>query len=662
MNHASETQKTQLIFDLDADATQAENFYDIPYPSDLRLDDRGRPNMTGYPISKYAFLIFGVKEISGDRTGFPTVSAAYFRFDGVLSSQDIDRLIPAELDSPVLLVDVDPNSPDRGKLYPTVAHDLIADSAYIPEHTLAVAPYPGIVLPPHRKYAYVVMKTLKDDRGELLGAPESLERLLSEGNPPNGVLGQEAHEQFAPLRSMLREFNIPPESVAAATVFTTGDPAGELKALSDGVRAQYDLSIDNLVLDPKDGTSHERFCELHATIEFPQFQQGTPPFDALISLNSEGLFKINPNGILIEQRQETANVVITIPKTPMPANGYPLIFYFHGSNGRSTQVVDRGPIPKPGEMELAGLGPAHIVAERGFAAVASALPLNPERLPDGPDSAYQNFKNLAAYRDTFRQGTIEQGLLLDAIESLEISPDILADCSGPSLPLGATHFRFETEKIGVLGQSHGAQYANIFGAIEPKVVAVVPTGSGGFWSLYTELEFKYLTEIMLVTKQRVRYLHPGLQLLQTSWEGAEPMAYMPHIAVRPLAGHPTRSIYNPVGLDDMDNPESIFDALALATELQQAGVGLWESMQTSLGVIGLDGIISYPVTNNLTSTTGRDYTGVVVQYEGDGIADPHTIFSQLDEVKYQYGCFFKAAIIDGNATVSAPAPLGTSCP
>jgi hypothetical protein len=53
---------------------------------------------------------------------------------------------------------------------------------------------------------------------------------------------------------------------------------------------------------------------------------------------------------------------------------------------------------------------------------------------------------------------------------------------------------------------------------------------------------------------------------------------------------------------------------------------------------------------------------VVVQYEGDGIYDPHGIYAQLDEVKYQYGCFFETFLARGVATVPAPAPLGTACP
>jgi hypothetical protein len=55
------------------------------------------------------------------------------------------------------------------------------------------------------------------------------------------------------------------------------------------------------------------------------------------------------------------------------------------------------------------------------------------------------------------------------------------------------------------------------------------------------------------------------------------------------------------------------------------------------------------------------YTGVVVQYLGDGIYDPHAIYSQLDAVKYQYGCFLETMLKTGTATVPAPAPYTTPC-
>ncbi|MGK7891048.1 MAG: hypothetical protein AB4042_17100, partial [Leptolyngbyaceae cyanobacterium] len=222
-----------------------------------------------------------------------------------------------------------------------------------------------------------------------------------------------------------------------------------------------------------------------------------------------------------------------------------------------------------------------------------------------------------------------------------------------------------------LGQSQGAQYAAMMGAVEPKVKAVVPTGSGGMWSLlFQELansgdpEFAPIANLLVRTIQkrdRLDHLYPALRLLQSSWEAAESMVYMPRMAQNPLPGHPVRSIYQPVGQGDSAFPEPIFDAMALATGVQQAGPELWPGMQRSLALANLDGISDYPVSGNLTNRNGDRYTGIVVQFEGDGLADPHTIFSQLDEVKYQYGCFMESVKQKGVGTVSQPRPIFLPC-
>ena len=62
----------------------------------------------------------------------------------------------------------------------------------------------------------------------------------------------------------------------------------------------------------------------------------------------------------------------------------------------------------------------------------------------------------------------------------------------------------------------------------------------------------------------------------------------------------------------------------------------------------------------LTSADGSRYTAAVIQYNGDGLYDPHALYSQLDVVKHQYGCFLRT-FLDGNATIVAPAAVGTPC-
>jgi hypothetical protein len=67
------------------------------------------------------------------------------------------------------------------------------------------------------------------------------------------------------------------------------------------------------------------------------------------------------------------------------------------------------------------------------------------------------------------------------------------------------------------------------------------------------------------------------------------------------------------------------------------------------------------VRDNLTSETGVPYTGVVVQYEGDGLYDPHALYSQIPAVKHQYGCFLRSVRETGAATVYAPADEDAAC-
>ena len=84
-------------------------------------------------------------------------------------------------------------------------------------------------------------------------------------------------------------------------------------------------------------------------------------------------------------------------------------------------------------------------------------------------------------------------------------------------------------------------------------------------------------------------------------------------------------------------------------------------MQDALALAGLHGLQPYPVQNNLQSEAGADYTGVVVQYEGDGLYDPHALYSQIPAVKHQYGCFLRSVRETGTAVVYAPAAEDAAC-
>ncbi len=672
---------SRALFDLDADTTQPAHFYDLPFPSDLRRTATNGPDYAGLPIPATAGLVRSAVPVAQDRVGFPVVPVAWFRFDGPLAARSLADVIPAAAASPVLLVDVDPASPERGRLIPTVAATLVEDG-YTPVNTLAVAPFPGFVLRGGRTYAFVLTSALRDASDRPVEPSAALADLRA-GRTPSGRRAAAAAALYAPLWDTLRTAGIDANTVVAATVFTTGDVVAETARLGDRVVERFDVTVDGLALAPGDNpTVHPRYCELRATVTMPQFQFGAPPF------NSDGLMRVGADGVpMTTTYASPANyarvpVVVTLPRGPMPAEGYPLMMMIHGSGGYSDEPVSRGTwrprgpanpcagarpsyYNRPDTYEgmvgcyTAEQGPAHHLAPRGFAVVGSAMPVNPERLPGASGFAYLNLTNPAAMRDTFRQGLFEQRLLLEALTRLRIPAATVAACTGATLPAGTTEARFDTAQLIVMGQSMGGMYTHFLAATEPRVRGAIPTGGGGHWSRFI-FESQIIPGVgsligTLLQGRSLSFVHPAMGLLQTLWEPVDPIAYVSRISRDPLPGRAPVSAYVPVGRGDSYFSTSTFDEIALAYGHPQGGSEVWPGMQRSLSLDARMGLAPYPIAGNLTrGTPPATITSAVVQYEGDGLYDPHAIFTQLDAVKVQYGCFAQTLQRTGRGVIVDP--------
>ncbi|MBZ0232158.1 MAG: hypothetical protein K8M05_07370 [Deltaproteobacteria bacterium] len=625
------------LFELDGELT-GDGFFDFPFPSDLRVDADGTAAYAGFPNKGANRLVTQLTALADARRGFPVMASAYFRFAEALPARAPSELIAASVDAPILYVDVDPDSPDRGKLVPIVAQTLQPDDTAA-AFLLGVGPRPGWVNAPATTYAVVVRRAFTHP-----------------GRTPSGARGAELVEVYAPLWPVLDELGVARDDVLTATVFTTGDEVALLHERSEAIRAAHDAVIANVRLDPADGAAHDGYCELLADVTFPQFQAGVAPY------SSDGQFVLDASGVPVKQGELVAPLVLTIPAGEMPAAGWPLYQFFHGSGGLSSGLVDLGKTLVAGGDPVVGEGPGYVVARHGIAAAASALPLNPERYANASDYEYLNLVNLGAFPYTFQQGVIEQRLLLDALLELAIPPAALAGCSGPTLPSGVVAHRFDGAKLTAGGQSMGGMYTNMIGAVEPRLGALVPTGAGGYWSkmiLDTDLiagARGFVGGVFATDETQLTFLHPGLALISVGWEIAEPMASMARLARRPPPGFPARHVYEPVGLDDVYFPTEIFDAAALAYGNRQAGAALWPELQEALALDGLGGLETYPVSANVGGKTR-----VVVQFASDGIADSHYIYRQLDEVKHQYGCFLASYVRTGTPVVPAPAALATPC-
>ncbi len=631
-------------FDLDGELSGSESYWNLPFPSDLRLTADGTPDLEGFPNPRNVPILKALLSVGVEHRGWPAMPIAFVRFTAPVPPRAITELIAAD-DEAVLLIDIDPASPELGARYPIVAQTLVADP-YVPDNVVTFAPRPGIVLRPGTRYAYVIRSGFAPG---FEPAPAFAE--LAAGKTPSGAKGAAAKELFADLWPALDAANIDTTDVIVATVFTTGDEVARLQARSVAVRTVEHPAIENVTL--VGGSSYDGFCALTATIEMPQYQKGAAPFD------TEGHFVLDANDAPIKQSTITVPLAITIPKGAMPTAGWPLYQWIHGSGGVSFSLVDRGRIATADGMPEPGKGPGYVVAQHGIAAVTSAMPVNPERVPNASDYAYLNINNLSAFPFTFQQGVIEQRLLLDAMENLQIPQATLAGCGATAT--GGMH-RFDGTKVVAGGQSMGGMYMNMTAPLEPRWGALVPTGAGGFWNfmiLETELvpgARQILGTALGIDDVQLVFAHPGLAVLGLAFESAEPIVYVNRINARPLPLGRPRDIYQSMPKGDENFSTSVYDAAVLSSRNQQAGTVVWPELQSALALDGLDGLASYPVKGNLDGATR-----VAVQFEGDGIIDPHYIFQQLDEVKHQYGCFLFTHLRDGVATVPAPGALTDPC-
>lgn len=641
-----------VAFDLDG-ALAGDTFWDVPFPSDLRVLPDGRPDLSGYP-TRQSPLAENLLAVAALRRGFPVMPVTYVRFTAPPPPRAIDDVIAPVGPQPVEMFAIASADAELiGKRVPVVAQTLVEDD-FAPASLVAIAPLPGVVLAPSTTYAVAIRRSFAPG----FEPPAAFAELVA-GRTPAGARGAAAAALYAPLVARL---GADAGDYLVATVFTTGDEVAMLASRTDAIRAAHDAVIADLHVDPVDGAAHDGFCELVGTVTFPQFQRGAPPFD------TGGDFVLDADGVPIAQGTMTVPLAITLPARQMPAAGWPLYQFFHGSGGLSSGVVDLGKTLVVGGEPEVGKGPAWVVARHGIAAVSSALPLNPERLPGADDTEYLNLQNLAAFPYTFQQGVIEQRLLLDAMLALAIPPATVASCAGVSLPVGATTHGFDVQAVVAGGQSMGGAYTNLVSSVEPRLGAVVPTGAGGDWSymITTTSLVPGARELLAASfgtdAAAFSFGHPALALLAFGWEVADPMAAVPRVAIRPLPGHPHRDIYEPVGYQDVYFPPVLYDAMALAYGNQQAGEAVWPSMHAALAYGDAPDLATYPVAGNLADRDGGTHTGVVVQYRGDGIADPHYLYRQSDEVKHQYGCFLASYLATGVATVPSPAAIDAPCP
>ena len=439
-----------------------EGFVSHPWPSDALL--RGRslelrhfPNPTeSSTLDDYLEIItFGTE-------AFGTTSAYYLGFSAGVDEGSLpaDRTGALAANASIFLLEIDPDSPERGRRFPLRVRYSAAPSLYLEANHLILLPPYGVQLAGGTTYALVVTNRVTSG-GEPIVASQHAHNALydaCEETTPSKIFSA-----FADLRRYFEDDgDVDPDDIAAAAVFTTQDAVAELRELAALAREQPAL----VPAEWASGEHHPRRWRYDAVVDLPGYQDGDIPYE---TLGDGGEFARDGDGRFTIDHYERARLGFSIPRVQtMPSAGWPVVLYSHGTGGSYESMFD---------SEV-----ARLLAQRGIAAVGYDQTLHGPRAPPGtdPNITFFNIFNPVAARDNVRQGAADAVVLTSMIEGLRIPASVTED---------GVEVRFDPKRIGFIGHSQGGLVGAGFAAIDERPKAFLFSGTAGILAI-TFLERK----------------------------------------------------------------------------------------------------------------------------------------------------------------------------
>ena len=600
----------------------AEDFYLTPYPNDLWRHEDGSLDLSRFPTnSVIADTVRGVAERELD--GFGKNAAMFARFSGALDQASLPT--PAQSMEPgasVYLIDVDPESPTRGKRWPIIATFRADGSQTIGPNRLSVRPYPGFPLTDGTTYAFVMTTRMQSaDGGDVL--PDIDWGLAAASGETSMAHVARARAVYAPLMTWLDEPGDDDRGdVVSASVFTTQNATKVMPAIRKAVFSTP-APIARDIMPTQMGSSFNVFI---GNYDAPNLQSGDAPY-----ITSGGEVTIGPDGAAIVHRMEPMRFAVSVPNIPVPASGLPICIYQHGTTGDWASFI----------MD----GTAERLAAEGIAVISTDQVLHGPRNPDtDPSLAFFNFNNPVAARDNPLQGAA------DAWSQMRLALGLSFD-DGMSRII-----KFDPDRVFFFGHSQGGLTGPGFVAYEPALKGAVLSGTGGvfYLSLLNKTEpvsFRDLIQT-LIRDEPVDEDNPTLALAQMAVERSDTINYAGFMARDPQTapdGTPLapRNIFHTEGFVDHYTPIPAIEAFA--TALGGDLIMLPDAVQLEGLTLRGRSIKPAPLVGNLNGATVA-----TAQYKAAGGNDGHFVVFDIGAARTQTSKFLGTLAATGQATVVSP--------
>jgi pimeloyl-ACP methyl ester carboxylesterase len=605
-----------------------KDFFRLPFPNDVRRTATGinlsSPNFPtpgnllglGDVIARYA------TSTASQVDGFATNPVVYFRFSKAYDGATVSE-------STVLLVDIDPDSPDYGRdLTRSWGTSSGQITSYVCENWLNVRTASGSPLRPGTTYAVVLTRGITPKGGGSFARSKDLDALLSEATPSDATLAA-AHAAYAPLRAYVSADKLSADDVLNAAVFTTQEPRETLSSIAAAIAAESaipkvkDVTIcDAGVKSPCDDggdrvcdARNDDYVEIHGRISLPIFQRGTAPYE------------MQGGDIAGEPvRNEDVCFGLSLPRTAAPEAGFPVVIHAHGTGGSF----------KSGLRDLSAFA-----AEAGAAVLSLDLPQHGSRKNGstrGSDELFYNFLNPDAALGNVAQGSAD---LLSLVAFAKGVDEPATSAFGRAL-------KFDAARIALFGHSQGATHAALALPYANEVTAAVLSGVGGDLSdaLTTKtspLDIAGVMPLLIADPSAAPYdkdtcktcvgsHHPVYGLLQTFFERVDPVNFGALLR-RPGEGMTSKHVFMLFGIGDTYSPDPTQRAYAISASLAHVG--------PELSSIYSAGAVPAPVVTNV-SFGDSAFTQGVRQYAPAANQDGHFVYQSSAETDWQR--FLRAAL------------------
>ncbi|HWU89564.1 MAG TPA: hypothetical protein VN253_20020 [Kofleriaceae bacterium] len=598
-------------------AAPAADFYALPFPNDLWRMPGGGLDLSRFPT--HSLIIDAYRAAAGELDGFGLNPVVFARFDGELDPASLpDPAASTDERASVYLVDVDPASPERGRRVPVHVHFHAPATPTIGSNRLAVRPFPGFGLAEGTTYAVVVTDRVRGAGGGEVLASAPLRAILDRGGDPR------LQAVYEPLLAWLDEPGGDERGdVVSAAVFTTQHATTIGHAIRKGVFGTSAPVATNVMPSPDVGDLRLFLGEYTA----PNFQTGDVPYREA----PNGKIVVGPDGAAIVQRMESMRFGLSVPVGPMPAAGWPIAIYAHGTGGNHITFFEDGT--------------ALSLAREGIAVISTDQVLHGPRNPGGNEEIdFFNVSNPFAMRDNSLQGAA------DAWSQMRLA-------LGLAIPDGGGTIRFDPAHVFFFGHSQGGSTGPAFVALEPALRGAVFSGTAGLLSLSLLYKTKPLDVPMLLQtflrEDSIDEDNPSLALCQMWFERADGINYAPMMVRQPgrapdgTALAP-RNIFQTEGFADTYTPNPAIEAMAVAIGGDLVQLPAERDVE---GLTTLRGrrVLAAPISNNADGVTA-----VLAQFKSAPGSDGHYVVFDIPAAQRQSAEFLGTLARTGTATVVAP--------